>query len=127
MNAAQKIQHFTGIKPVEVREWAYVYWVKLPGRRPTLYSKKIVDRASEIQVRYLISDRAARDTRTGKVYMIRSDFQMGYFLKEVAPGQSITDWSDFSQVKGDVVAQVRHNPRPRRISEIIAYVASHAS
>lgn len=125
--AANKIQHFTGMVPAEVREWAHVYWVRFAGQRPTMFSKKIVDRAFAFQVRTLNGDKAVRDTITGNVYILRSNWSMGYDIKRVEKGQAITDYSDYAMVRGEVVARTGFVKRPARLSEIITAVASYAA
>ncbi len=125
MSAAQKIYHLTGMRPAEVRDWAHVYWVRFEGQRPTMYSKKIVDRAAEIEARNLGGDKAARDLRSGKIYVLRANWSMGYTIKEVTPGQGISNYSDFSLVRGVNVADVGYTARPKRVSEIIACVAAN--
>lgn len=128
MNAYEKIQHFTGTAPKKVEEWEYVYWVLPHAGRPTMYSKKIVDRAAEIEVRTLSGDIAARDNKTGKAYILRSNFGMGYSIKEVAPGQAISEYSEFPLVRGQVVARTSgYDRRPKTVSGIIALLAANAA
>jgi macrodomain Ter protein organizer (MatP/YcbG family) len=92
-----------------------------------MFSKKIVNRAAEIEVKSLNGDKADRDNRTGKIYMLRSNWQMSYTLKEVAKGQAITEYSDFSMVQGEGVANVAYVSRPQKVSEIIAHLAKNVA
>lgn len=127
MNATQKIQHLTGRKPQEVREWAFVYWVKFSTGRPTLYSKKMVDRAAHIQViRKSSSDAIVRDTLTGKAYASRSNWQLGNSIKELAKGTAINlDSFEFALLPGQSV-QVAFTRKPQRVSQLISMVVSAA-
>lgn len=127
MNAVQKIQHLTGREPLEVREWAFVYWVKFPFGRPTLYSKKMVDRAAHIQViRKHSSDAIVRDTLTGKAYATRSNWSFGSNIKEIAKGTAINlDSFEFWQFKGPSV-EVAHTRKPQRVSQLISMVVNAA-
>lgn len=123
MNAKQKIQHITNRLVVEVREWAFVYWVKFDSGRPTLYSKKMVDRAEHIQViRVQSSDAIVRDTLTGKAYATRANWQLGHSIKELPKGTAI-DLSnfDYAMLPGESI-HVGHVRKPARVSHLISMV-----
>lgn len=126
MSATEKIKHYTGRNPKEVREWAFVYWVNFGLGRPTLISKKLVDRASELQVIAKSSvDAIVRDHQTGNAYAVRCDWVGQGFVKEIQKGTRINLNSfDYSALPGS--GALVYHLKPCRVSELIAKVVSVA-
>lgn len=120
MSAVEKVQGYTGREVLEVREWAYVYWVRFAhSPRPTMLSKKIVDRAAEIRIGYVGADYAAKDERTGRMYLIRKPCYgvSGFAIKEVT---EVTQWSTFDNTPGKAVEGVASWVRkPSSVREIM--------
>lgn len=82
MDALDKVRTYTGRETsvVEVREWAYVYWVRFNTGRPTLLSKKLVDRAASIRVAYTVAgDAWVKDEVTNQHYFVSfaSPYEVG--------------------------------------------------
>lgn len=47
-NQIAKLLEIEATEIVEIREWAWVYWVQVAGRRPTMISKKAVQSAPKV-------------------------------------------------------------------------------
>lgn len=65
MNTQTQIAQILNVAPadiLEIREWAWVYWVHVSGKRPTMISKKAI--APAVKIYTLIT------------YGIRADFEI---------------------------------------------------
>ena len=125
MNAAAKVSNYLSISEhlLEVREWAFVYWVRVAGQRPTMLSKKMVDRYQELELMDVIGDSLVRDNRTGHFYSLRS---AGYYcgqqwsIRHIAKGTRINSEYpvDFSCLPGDIY---RESPsrRPQNLRQLL--------
>lgn len=105
MDAITKVSKYLGINDrfIRVQEWAKVYWVCIKGQRPTLLSKKMVDRAAELEVKFTMGgEPVIRDNRTGDVYILRKPCYgvSAWSIKKAS--ERISSSADFSQVKGQI-------------------------
>lgn len=124
MSAVVKVASYLGVSEVRVtvQEWTKVYWVHVQGRRPTLLSKKLVDRAAQIRVGYTVSGQPlAKDEATGLTYILCKpgmESRGEWALAEIAnPSLS----SEFWQGKNRVAARFTQNPVTVR--ELIVFKA----
>jgi len=128
MDAFTKVQNYLGYQVSEVREWAFVYWVRPAfGGRPTMVSKRIVDRSADIRVGFVGADIAAKDERTGKTYLIRkpgnwTGAKRTYSIKEV---KSVSAYSTFDNSIGLMVGEVAYTAKPSTVREIMITKAIH--
>lgn len=130
MNAVTKVAQYLGInqKFIVVQEWAKVYWVHVTGKRPTLLSKKMVDRASEIRVGYTVDGNAIiKDERTAKLYLIAKPVY-GVTSYGVYEMQSVSQYSEPWQGKkvGEVFANQIQKPSNLRDLMVIKSVRNAA-
>lgn len=125
MNASEKVAFYLGVqaKSVKVQEWAKVYWVCLNGHRPTLLSKKLVDRASRINVSCTIAgDGMALDTATGRAFIFRAPGHYGnglWSVKEIKPNQ-INIWNDFSDFS-EKSENIKFTHKPGTVRELMVH------
>lgn len=129
MDALTKVQNYLGYEVTEVREWAFVYWVRPAHGRPTMVSKKIVDRSASIRIGFVGADIAAKDERTGKLYLIRKPGTWAcasreYAIKEVG---SIGTYSTFDNSRGQIVARIAYTKRPATVLEIMVAKAANVA
>lgn len=125
MDALKKVSTYLGIThtPIKVREWKYVYWVHVEGRKPTMLSKKMVDRAAFIKVgRTIAGDALMLDEKTGRAFIAR---EPGYYtnsawgVKEIKPEQ-VKVSLDYSDVRKPISEfRVRPTDRPKTVRELM--------
>lgn len=125
--AKQKVAQYLGytsevrFQKLTVKEWAKVYWVHIEGRRPTMLSKKKVDRASQIRLNYTICGTAiALDENTGKYYAIK-DLGFEFAIKEIAKSEA-TIWFDFSASRIQSL-HVKYTENPSTVREMLVLKA----
>lgn len=131
MNAAAKVSNYLAISEhlLNVREWAFVYWVHVKGQRPTMLSKKIVDRYSELEVLVHNGDTIIRDNHDAALYIVRS---AGFYtgggasVKRIQKGERISAFSEFPLVKGETF-RVGQTSRPTTVRELIAHRSYRAA
>ena len=130
MDAKAKVINYLGLwmggsnpPTVKVCEWAFVYWVHVSGNRPTMLSKKIVDRYSEFEVLDVVGDRLIRDNKTNSFYCLRSPgFYCGseWNICQIKKGTRISSGFplDFATLKGDKFKALQ-NSKPQNIKELL--------
>ncbi len=131
MNATAKVSNYLAISEhlLEVREWAFVYWVHVEGQRPTMISKKIVDRYSELEVLAHNGDTIIRDGHDSVIYIVRS---AGFYtgggasVKRIQKGERVSANSEFPMVKGETF-RVGQTSRPATVLELIAHRSYNAA
>lgn len=125
MDAVTKVSGYLGIDErfLKVREWSKVYWVHVSGKRPTLLSKKLVDRAAQIRVGYTIAgDALVKDEVSGKCYILRSP---GFYTREVWAIKEIKNpglYSDFATTSGKSF-EGRYTQKPSTVRELMVFKA----
>lgn len=131
MNAAAKVSNYLAISEhlLEVREWTFVYWIHVQGQRPTMLSKKIVDRYSALEVLAHNGDTIIRDNHDGGLYIVRS---AGFYtgggasVKRIQKGERISAYSEFPMVKGETF-RVGQTSAPKTVRELIAHRSFNAA
>lgn len=125
MDALTKVSQYLGINQrfiIKVAEWAKVYWVHVRGKRPTLLSKKFVDRASKIRIGYTIAgDALAKDEVTNKTYILLSPGHYGSGAWSIAEINNPSPYSEFCQ--GIKVGNARYTEKPSTIRELMVLKA----
>lgn len=132
MDALQKVSTYLGIthSPIKVREWAYVYWVHVEGRKPTFLSKKMVDRAAFIKVSHTIGgDALILDRKTGRAFIAREPGMYGlgtWGVKEIEPAQAklTLDYSDIRKPKEKFEVKMSNKPKTVRELMILKFCRS---
>lgn len=130
MDAKTKVAQYLGytselrIKYLEVREWASVYWVHVKGKRPTLLSKKLVDRASAIRVGYTVAgDYLIKDEKQGKCYIIRKPCYgtSEFSIREIQENQ-VSKEADFSDFRTEI-SRVFYSNKPQNLRQLMVMKA----
>ncbi|MBW4677682.1 MAG: hypothetical protein KME52_27885 [Desmonostoc geniculatum HA4340-LM1] len=131
MEALTKVAQYLGyaseirIKNLEVREWANVYWVHIKGQKPTLLSKKLVDRTSQIRVGYTIAGEfLIKDEKQGKCYIIRTPGYYGtgeYSIREIKEYQ-VSLGADFSDFRSEI-HRAKYTQKPQNLRELMVFKA----
>lgn len=124
MSIVAKIASYLGVSEsrVTAQEWAKVYWVHVQGRRPTLLSKKLVDRAAQIRIGYTGSGQPlAKDEVTGQAYILCKPGMetLGEWAIAEIANPSLS--SEFWQGKNRVAA--RFTQKPATVRELIVFKA----
>lgn len=130
MDAFTKVKNYLGYEIAEVREWAYVYWVRPAfGGRPTMVSKKIVNRSASIRIGFAGADIAAKDEQTNTCYLIRKPGTWAGASREYAIKQVdyINSYSTFDGSRGKIVGRIAYTARPSTVREIMIAKAVHVA
>jgi len=113
---------------VKVREWAYTYWVHVRGQRPTLLSKKLVDRHAYLK-RGIVSPGfyLVIDTKTNKQYAVY-DLPYSFNWKIVETNQKIVPGMSWHQIKKDnsITHQVIGKKKYDSLRDLIILAAKQA-
>jgi hypothetical protein len=132
MDALTKVAQYLGyasevrIKNLKVVEWAKVYWVHIQGRRPTLLSKKLVDRSAHIRVKFTVAGESiTKDEKTGRYFIIRntgSDLTgYQYSIREIQEKQASIE-ADFSRFNSEI-SHIKWTDKPSTVRELMIFKA----
>lgn len=132
LSAKDKVAQYLGrtsetrYETLEVREWAHVYWVHIYGRRPTMLSKKLVDRAAFLRIGYTVAgDYLVNDQKTSKFYIIRKPGMYGtgeFSLREIESSQ-VSRQADFSDFYNTPAVSCFYSKKPQNLRQLMVLKA----